>query len=152
MFCWDFPINTKSVIKNRDTTISLRMIEVATFSSNSRSLKWLNLISGIAYGALLPGSESILSTSERMRISLRFLSSTPTKTKVVRKQPHGQHVYLECLSCYVFPKCVGSVATKPFSATYPSLFAMASPSSPAIVDVTCECIFVSFIMRIKFVF
>ena len=32
------------------------------------------------------------------------------------------------------------------------LFAMASPSSPAIVDVTCECIFVSFIIRIKFVF
>ena len=56
------------------------------------------------------------------------------------------------LSWYVFQKCVGSVATKPFSATYPSLFAMASPSSPAIVDVTCECIFVSFIMRIKFVF
>ena len=34
----------------------------------------------------------------------------------------------------------------------PSLFAMASPSSPAIVDITCKCIFVSFIMRIKFVF
>ncbi len=32
------------------------------------------------------------------------------------------------------------------------VFAMASPSSPAIVDITCDCIFVSFIMRIKFVF
>ena len=72
--------------------------------------------------------------------------------KRIRKQPHGQYVYLDCLSWYVFPKCVGSVATKPFSATYPSLFAMASPSSPAIVDVTCDCIFVSFIIRIKFVF
>ena len=50
MFGWYLPINTKSVIKNRDTTISLRMIEVATFSSNSRSLKLSNLVSGIAYG------------------------------------------------------------------------------------------------------
>ena len=32
------------------------------------------------------------------------------------------------------------------------IFSMASPSSPAIVDVTCDCIFVSFIIRIKFVF
>ena len=35
---------------------------------------------------------------------------------------------------------------------FSSLFPTASPSSPAIVDVTCGCIFVSFIMRIKFVF
>lgn len=56
----EFPINTEGIIENRDTTISLRMIEVATFSSNSRSLKLSNLVSGIAYGALLPGSESIL--------------------------------------------------------------------------------------------
>jgi hypothetical protein len=35
---------------------------------------------------------------------------------------------------------------------FSSLFHTASPSSPAIVDVTCGCIFVSFIMRIKFVF
>ena len=83
---------------------------------------------------------------------IKILSSTLTKTKVVRKQPHGQHICHGYWSWHGFPKCVGSVATKPFSATYPSLFAMASPSSPAIVDVTCECIFVSFIIRIKFVF
>lgn len=29
---------------------------------------------------------------------IKILSSTLTKTKVVRKQPHGQHVYLDCLS------------------------------------------------------
>ena len=34
------------------------------------------------------------------------------------------------------------------SFTFPTV----SPSSPAIVDVTCSCIFVSFIMRIMFVF
>ena len=33
------------------------------------------------------------------------------------------------------------------SLAFSSLFAMASPSSPAIVDVTCECIFVSFILH-----
>ena len=60
MFGWYLPINTESVIKDADTSISLWMIEVATFSSNSRSLKLSNLVSGIAYGALLPGSESIL--------------------------------------------------------------------------------------------
>ena len=60
MFGWDFPIDTESIIKDADTSISLWMIEVATFSSNSRSLKLSNLVSGIAYGALLPGSESIL--------------------------------------------------------------------------------------------
>ena len=60
MFGWYLPINTESVIKDADSAISLWMIEVATFSSNSRSLKWPNLLSGIAYGALLPGSESIL--------------------------------------------------------------------------------------------
>ena len=60
MFGCYLPINTESVIKDADTSISLWMIEVATFSSNSRSLKLSNLVSGIAYGALLPGSESIL--------------------------------------------------------------------------------------------
>lgn len=50
MFGWYLPINTESVIKDADTSISLRMIEVATFSSNSRSLKLSNLVSGIAYG------------------------------------------------------------------------------------------------------
>jgi hypothetical protein len=60
MFGWYLPINTESVIKDADAAISLWMIEVATFSSNSRSLKLSNLVSGIAYGALLPGSESIL--------------------------------------------------------------------------------------------
>ena len=60
MFGWYLPIDTEGIIENRDTTISLRMIEVATFSSNSRSLKLSNMVSGIAYGALLPGSESIL--------------------------------------------------------------------------------------------
>lgn len=60
MLCRDFPIDAEGIIENRDTTISLRMIEVATFSSNSRSLKLSNLVSGIAYGALLPDSESIL--------------------------------------------------------------------------------------------
>ena len=54
MLCRNFPIDTEGIIENRDTTISLRMIEVATFSSNSRSLKLSNLVSGIAYGALLP--------------------------------------------------------------------------------------------------
>ncbi|MCE4122685.1 hypothetical protein NND09_07090 [Prevotella copri] len=56
----NFPINTEGIIKDADTTISLWVIEVATFSSNSRSLKLSNMVSGIAYGALLPGSESIL--------------------------------------------------------------------------------------------
>lgn len=60
MLGWYLPINTESVIKDADTSISLWMIEVATFSSNSRSQKLSNLLSGIAYGALLPGSESIL--------------------------------------------------------------------------------------------
>jgi hypothetical protein len=60
MFGWYLPINTESVIKDADASISLWMIEVATFSSNSRSLKLSNLVSGIAYGALLPGSGSIL--------------------------------------------------------------------------------------------
>lgn len=60
MLGWYLPINTESVIKDADTSISLWMIEVATFSSNSRSLKLSNLVSGIAYGALLPGSESNL--------------------------------------------------------------------------------------------
>ena len=60
MFGWYLPINTESVIKDADAAICLWMIEVATFSSNSRSLKLSNLVSGIAYGALLPGSESIL--------------------------------------------------------------------------------------------
>ena len=60
MFGWYLPINTESVIKDADSASRLWMIEVATFSSNSRSLKWPNLLSGIAYGALLPDSESIL--------------------------------------------------------------------------------------------
>ena len=30
MFCWNLPINTKAIIKNRDTSICLWMVEVIT--------------------------------------------------------------------------------------------------------------------------
>ena len=30
MFGWDFPINTEAIIKDRDTSIGFRMIEVIT--------------------------------------------------------------------------------------------------------------------------
>jgi len=38
MFCWDLPINTEGFIKDRDTSICLRMIEVITLVLEDGSL------------------------------------------------------------------------------------------------------------------
>ena len=38
MFCWDFPIDTEGIIKDGDTSIGFRMIEVITLVLEDGSL------------------------------------------------------------------------------------------------------------------
>lgn len=77
------PARAPSVMRTLSPLRSGRLMKVALPVSMMRR-KLLNSASGMMWGVFLPGIVSILYTSGRKRMSLRWRASTLTKTKVER--------------------------------------------------------------------